>query len=264
MTDPPLVTLSRAVGEEIPVVASIPHSGTYIPLSVEATLTEEHRALLRNTDWYLDQLYRFLPAVGVTVIAASHSRYVADVNRNPDGVLFGAFFDAVVAETTAHGQPIYRTPPTSDDLATRIERYQRPYHETVDKELQRIQKRFGRALLLDLHSYMSPGEADVCLGNRHGTTTTQETLKAFKQGFESVGLSVAVNDPWAGGYVVRRHANLPTVEALQIELRYTTYLDGSTIDEPMRPRIDAPKWELLHAKLRQAFEGAVAAAITGT
>jgi N-formylglutamate amidohydrolase len=231
---------------------------------MEATLTEEHRAWLRNTDWYLDQLYRFLPAVGVTVIAASHSRYVADVNRDPDGVLFGAFFEAVVAETTAHGQPVYRQAPTLDDLATRIERYHRPYHAMVEQELKRVQRRFVRALLLDLHSYMSPGESDVCLGNRHGTTTTQATLKAFKQGFESVGLSVAVNDPWAGGYVVCRHASLPAVEALQIELRYTTYLDGSTIDEPMRPRIDAPKWELLQAKLRQALEGAVAAAIAGT
>jgi N-formylglutamate amidohydrolase len=227
-------------------------------------MTTEHRAWLRNTDWYLDQLYDFLPTMGVTVIAATHSRYVADVNRNPDGVLFGAFFDSVVAGTTAHGRPIYRKAPTLDDLATRIERYHRPYHATVDEELQRIQKCFGRALLLDLHSYMSPGEADVCLGNRHGMTTAQATLNAFSQGFESVGLSVAVNDPWAGGYVVRRHANLPAVEALQIELRYTTYLDGSTIDEPMRPRMDAAKWELLQAKLRQALEGAVAAAIAGT
>lgn len=263
MTVQSLVTLSRPEVEEAPVVASIPHSGTYIPPSMEATLTAEHRAWLRNTDWYLDQLYGFLPALGVTVVAATHSRYVADVNRDPAGVLFGAFFEAVVAETTAHGQPIYRTPPTSDDLATRIERYHRPYHVTVDKELQRIQKRFGRARLLDLHSYMSPGEADVCLGNRHGTTTTPVTLTAFRKGLEAVELSVAVNDPWAGGYVVRCHANLPVVEALQIELRYTTYLDCATIDEPTRPKIDIAKWDRLQAKLREALTIAVAAAFHG-
>ena len=142
MTFPPLVRLSRAVGEEVHVVASIPHSGTYIPPSIEATLTAEHRAWLRNTDWYLDQLYGFLPALGVTVVAATHSRYVADVNRDPDGVLFGGFFEAVVAETTAHGQPIYLEAPTSDDLATRIERYHRPYHAMVEQELERVQRRW--------------------------------------------------------------------------------------------------------------------------
>jgi N-formylglutamate deformylase len=260
VTDQPVVTLSRSVGDEVPVVACIPHSGTYIPPFIEATLTAEHLAWLRNTDWYLDQLYGFLPTLGVTVVAATHSRYVADVNRDPDGVLFGAFFEAVVAETTAHGQSVYRTPPTSDDLATRIERYHRPYHAMVEQELERVQKRFGRALLLDLHSYMSPGEVDVCLGNRHGMTTTQATLTAFTQGFESVGLSVGINDPWAGGHVIRRHAKLPAVEALQIELRYTTYLDCSTIDEPMRPTMDTRKWDLLQAKLRQALRSAVAAA----
>jgi N-formylglutamate amidohydrolase len=134
----------------------------------------------------------------------------------------------------------------------------------VEQELERVQKRFGRALLLDLHSYLSPGEMDVCLGNRHGKTTTQATLTAFTQGFESVGLSVGINGPWAGGYVIRRHAKLPAVEALQIELRYTTYLDCSTIDEPMRPTMDTTKWDRLQAKLRQALESAVAAAIAGT
>jgi len=263
VTVPSVVTLSRSAGEELPVVASLPHSGTYIPLFIEASLTAEHRTWLRNTDWYLDQLYAFLPAEGVTVIAATHSRYVADVNRDPEGPPFGAFFEAVVAETTAHGQAVYSTQPTSEDLTTRIERYHHPYHAWVERELQRVQKRFGRALLLDLHSYMAPGEADVCLGNRHGTTTTPATLNAFKQGFESVGMSVGINDPWAGGYVVRRHARLPAVEALQIELRYTTYLDCATIDEPTRPKIDIAKWDVLQAKLREALKLAVVASLPG-
>lgn len=258
MTIQPVVRVSRSGGLEVPVVASLPHSGTYLPPAIEVLLEPEHRVWLRNTDWYLDQLYNFLPAMGVTVLTATHSRYVADVNRDPDEALFGTFFKAVVAETTAHGQPVYQTPPTADDLATRVERFHRPYHAAVDQELSRVQRRYGRALLIDLHAYMSPGDADVCLGNRHGTTTTPATLTAFAQGFESVQLSVAANEPWAGGYVVRRHAAMPSVEALQLELRYTTYLDCSTIDAPMRPRIDAAKWNLLQARLQHAIRVACA------
>lgn len=264
MTVQPVITISRPEGREIPVVASLPHSGTYVPPSIEALLEAEHRHWLRNTDWYLDRLYSFLPSTGVTVVSATHSRYVADVNRDPNGTLFGPFFEAVVAESTAHGQPVYRVLPEPSDLATRIERFHRPYHVAVEQELQRVQKRFGRALLLDLHAYMSPGESDICLGNRHGSTTRPATLTAFAEGFESLGFSLGINEPWAGGYVVRRHADVPSIEALQIELRYTTYLDCSTIDEPGRPRIDAAMWAQLQARLQQAIGVARAALFADT
>ena len=44
------------------------------------------------------------------------------------------------------------------------------------------------------------------------------------------------NEPFAGGYIVRAYADPPTLEALQLEIRYTNYLDRSHIDEPEPPR----------------------------
>ncbi len=47
-------------------------------------MTPEAR-LLADTDWHVDRLYDFAPAMGASVIAATHSRYVIDLNRPPDG-----------------------------------------------------------------------------------------------------------------------------------------------------------------------------------
>jgi N-formylglutamate amidohydrolase len=39
---------------------------------------------LPDTDWHLEQLYDFLDALGASVLVATHSRYVVDLNRPPD------------------------------------------------------------------------------------------------------------------------------------------------------------------------------------
>jgi hypothetical protein len=57
---------------------------------------------------------------------------------------------------------------------------------------------------------------------------------------------------------VRSHASPPRIEALQIELRYTTYLDCSQIDEPDRPILEPDRLARARARVRQALEHAIA------
>ena len=74
---------------ELPIIASLPHSGVMIPSSVADLCTDLHLKTLRNTDWHLRELYDFLPALGVHVVQADFSRYVIDPNRNLKEPLFG-------------------------------------------------------------------------------------------------------------------------------------------------------------------------------
>jgi len=99
--DPEPFVLRRPEGRPLPIVASLPHSGVRVPASIAERFTPAHRAWLRNTDWHLPELHEFLPQVGVTTIAATHSRYVVDLNRDPAGPLYGDFHRAVIARTTA-------------------------------------------------------------------------------------------------------------------------------------------------------------------
>ena len=66
-----------------PLLLSIPHMGTYLPPAIAERLTDEARRV-PDTDWHLDRLYAFARELGASVLQATHSRYVIDLNRPPD------------------------------------------------------------------------------------------------------------------------------------------------------------------------------------
>ncbi len=125
-------------GQTVPIVASLPHSGTDVPPRIAQQFTEEHRRTLINTDWYLRELYSFLPELGITTIAATHSRYVVDLNREVKEPKLGNFWASVVALETATGKPIYLVPPTAQDIEERVNRYYWPYHERLSQIIATI------------------------------------------------------------------------------------------------------------------------------
>src|SRR5262245_13966431 len=244
--------------EAVPIVASLPHSGMYVPPEIERLFTQRHRQWLRNTDWFLPQLYSFLPDLGVTMVEATHSRYVTDLNRDPSGELFGSFARAVIAEATADGAPIYTELPDPSALTERVRAFHAPYHAILRRILAYTVERFGRALLLDLHSFMGPIHNDVCIGDRWGRSCSSDVSDAFHDAFSAEGFDVVRNAPFAGGHIVRRHASPPTVAALQLEVRYTTYLGCSQVEEPGRPKLDPPRIAAAQARLRPAVARAIA------
>ncbi|MFB9262209.1 N-formylglutamate amidohydrolase [Bradyrhizobium erythrophlei] len=240
-------------GKTVPVVASMPHSGTFVPPSIARAFTPLHRAWLRSTDWYLPQVYDFLPELGVTTIAATHSRYVTDLNRDPEGLLFGSFRKSVFSDSMFDGTPIYREAPDAQSLLRRLVKYHSPYHEELSNILGRALTSCDRVLLLDLHSFFGPIDDDICIGDLRGASCHQETTTIAVNAFERRGFRVVCNEPFSGGYLIRKHHNAST-EALQIELHYATYLDCRRIDEPVRPQIDTKRLQHLKPRLRNAFK----------
>jgi N-formylglutamate deformylase len=245
-------------GTTVPVVASLPHSGLYVPAQIDALFEAKHRHWLRNTDWFLPELYSFLPELGVTTLAATHSRYVVDLNRDPLAELHGNFARALIAKETAHGAPVYQSEQDPDALRARVSAYHAPYHRALRDLLDETISRFGRALLLDMHSFMGPIANDVCIGDVHGTSSTARTCKAFEEALRQREFDVVCDEPFAGGYIVRTYADPPKLEALQLELRYTNYIDCSLIDE-QPPSLDRDRIAKAQARLRPALHQAIAA-----
>ena len=67
----------------VPILISVPHCGTAFP---EELIDQYNTSLLPSpddTDWYVDRLYDFAPAMGITMITAHYSRWVIDLNRDP-------------------------------------------------------------------------------------------------------------------------------------------------------------------------------------
>jgi N-formylglutamate deformylase len=243
-------------GRVLPVVASIPHSGTFVPEWLASKLEPQQLEALWNSDWFLAELYDFLPALGVQLLVATHSRYVGDLNRR-EALPFGDFWRAMVPERTATGLPVYRQRPTEAELGRMRDEHHRPYHERLSAILDELRNRFGRVYLLDLHSFFGLIDDDVCLGNADGVTCAEPLIGAFEDGFRQHGFQTVRNRVFAGGHITRHYGARADVEALQVELRYTCYHDCTHIDEPVRPVPDPVRIAAARARLRGVFEHAL-------
>ncbi len=142
----------------LPLLVSMPHSGTYVPPEIEERLTAAAKTL-PDTDWHIPRLYDFLGELDVSVIQATHSRYVIDLNRAPDNraLYAGASNTELCPSSTFDEQPIYLDGQAlgEEEVAARRATYWQPYHDRLAKELAAIKAKHGIALLWDAHSIRS-------------------------------------------------------------------------------------------------------------
>ena len=230
-----------------PLLVSIPHCGTWIPPELAAEMTPEALEV-PDTDFHLPRLYHFLDERDVSVLAATHSRYVIDLNRAPDGsVLYPGASNTELCPTTRFDfKPVYRDPKGPDlaEIARRIDTYWRPYHAKLEQELRRIRDRHGYAVLFDAHSIVSvcprffEGRlTDFNLGTGGGASCdaglAQQLIVVAKAypAYTSV-----LNGRFKGGYITRQYGNpAGGVHAVQLELSERTYM----IESPPFPYDEA-------------------------
>jgi N-formylglutamate deformylase len=220
-----------------PLLVSMPHVGTHVPPAIAARMT--NLALtLPDTDWNIDRLYDFLDEIGAPVIQATHSRYVIDLNRAPDGKpLYPGVSNTELCPTTQFdGGPIYRTgqAPGEAEVAERLQAYWRPYHERLAAELQAIKARHGYALLFDAHSirsvvprFFAGRLPDLNLGTGDGASAAPGlAARLIEAAGEAGGYSSVLNGRFKGGYITRRYGRpVERVHAVQLELAEATYMD---------------------------------------
>ena len=94
---------------DAPLLVSIPHTGTEIPPDIEAGLVSPWLAR-KDTDWWIERLYDFAGDLGATIIRATHSRTVIDVNRDPSGASLypGQATTGLCPTETFDGEPLYK------------------------------------------------------------------------------------------------------------------------------------------------------------
>ncbi len=237
-----------------PFIFSFPHSGEMLTHEMEWQLKPEAVKFLPNVDWYLPELYGFLKKYKASLISTPHSRYVVDVNRPPDTQIFGNYRRSLVYETNTWDEEIYQLPPTQKELERRIKRYYDPYHEELEKLVGEMVAKFGKVYLIDIHSFMGLVEEDVCLGNRHNSTCSELFFETCCEAFESEGFKIAKNKVFIGGYITKSYAIQEMVETLQIELRYSNYIEAHELDQRHAPsKSSSPFYETSY-RLERVFE----------
>jgi N-formylglutamate deformylase len=222
-----------------PLLVSVPHDSTFIPPEIAARMTP---AALKtpDTDWHVAKLYDFAASLGASMLTPTHSRYVVDLNRDPNGAELypGADNTELCPATTFEFEPIYRDRQAPDDaeIADRIETYWRPYHEKLAGEIAAMRDRFGIAVLFDGHSIKSEVPrffdgriADLNLGTGGGASADPDLAQAALSLLSASGYSTVLDDRFTGGYITRHYgAPAAGIHAVQLELTWRSYMDEAT------------------------------------
>ena len=225
------------------VIIHVPHDSCVIPADArrQFLLTEEEmaRELIRMTDHHTKKLF----AEGVSadqIVRAEVSRLVVDVERFEDNDLepMSRRGMGVVYERTCDGDAL-RRPISTPDRQTLIDTWYRPHHERLAALTQQIIDRYGRALLVDAHSFPSkplpyeldqrPDRPEICIGTDEFHTPTP-LATAFVDTFRAGGFDdVRLNAPFSGAMVSHRHYRTDKrVLAVMVEVNRQLYLDESS------------------------------------
>ncbi len=242
-----IYTLERGTA---PLVVSLPHDGSVIPDEFAQRMHPRARQS-PDTDWHVSRLYAVARELGASVLTPRYSRYVADLNRPPDGhsLYPGKRGTGLVSDVMFDGDPIYLDgeTPTPDEIASRLEHYWRPYHRALEEELRRLRDVHGHVVLWDGHSIRSvvpmlfEGRLpDFNFGTGGGTSCRAALISALESVLAGRSdYSHVVNGRFKGGYITRHYGDPEHgVDAVQLELAQVTYMDEDSfayLPERARP-----------------------------
>ncbi len=251
-----------------PLLISMPHTGTFLPPDIATRLTG---AALRlpDTDWHMERLYDFTGALGASFIAATHSRYVIDLNRPPDDASLypGQDTTGLCPVDTFRREPLYlsgRQPDTAE-IQRRIGQYWEPYHAALQSELDRLLQLHRRVILWDAHSicavvprFFDGRLPDLNFGSAGGTACDQRLAQRVLEIARSHPRYTSVLDGrFKGGYIMRRYGRPHAgVHAIQLELAQVTYMSEEypyALDESHAATLRPVLMELLEAVLQTSL-----------
>ena len=184
----------------------MPHAGTHVPADIAALLT--------------------------------HSRYVIDLNRPPDGASLypGQSVTSLCPVDGFDSEPLYQSKadePDDAEVARRRELYWKPYHDQLRTELDRIKAVHGVAMLWDAHSIRSvlprffEGKLpDLNLGTADGQSCdpalAQQLLAIAKM---APAHTSVLNGRFKGGYITRNYGQPEQgFHAVQLEMTQSSYM----------------------------------------
>jgi N-formylglutamate amidohydrolase len=233
----------------VPVLLSVPHAGRDYPSELLDALRLPPAVLLRLEDRYADVLTRRCVQLGYPVIMAHRARAWIDLNRDEQdidtemvqgarrsdypapGIKQRGGLGLIPRRLSGDGE-LWKRQFTLAEIQQRIMSFHQPYHRSIAEVLGRMQQRFGVAILLDLHS-MPPIRPEstapvsqFVVGDRFGQSAGSQYAELLLGRLQASGFNAALNHPYAGAYILRRHARpRANIHAIQLEVDRSLYLD---------------------------------------
>ena len=267
--------VKMAPSQSVPLVFNSPHSGRCYPQAFLDQSRLDARRIRKSEDFYVDELFAHAVSVGAPLLVAHFPRADLDVNREPyelDPKMFAGRLPSyaniastrvagglgTVPRLVAENVEIYAHPLRVGEALTRIETIYRPYHACLRQLVARTHARFGQAVLFDCHSMPASVRAasstvrpDFIIGDRYGTSASQELSRAAALFLQQLGYNVTRNKPYAGGFITE-HYGRPArgLHALQIEVNRGLYFDEELLEK-------RPGFEMLASDLAQFIDAMV-------
>lgn len=231
------IKLYDFVQGQVPLLISIPHLGTYVPPDVQACLQPDVLEL-SDTDWHLDQVYDFSASLGASVLSATHSRYVVDLNRPLSGESLypGQTTTGLFPTETFRGDALYLAgrEPNEAEQKRRGATYWQPYHDALQAELARLKALHGQVLLWEAHSIASVLPRlfdnrlpDLNLGTNSGESCSETVFDGVLQALKSQSsYNWVSNGRFKGGFITRHYGRPQDgIHAIQLEMSQCLYMD---------------------------------------
>lgn len=249
--------VERPTGDPIPLIFDSPHSGSIYPDDFNHVI--DRMTLRRSEDAHVEEIFAGVTTQGATLLHALFPRSYIDPNRNSDDIdvtmIDGEWPHEVnpTSKTLSRGVgliwrdmkafgPIYDRQLSPDEIRTRLETCWRPYHQALAALIDEAHEQHGRVVHIDCHSMASMGDRttedgavprpDFVVSDREGTTCEPEITDLVADHLRRAGYSVAINDPYKGFELVRRHGR-PAEQrhSLQIEINRALYMDEATLSK---------------------------------
>lgn len=233
---------------KLPIIISVPHGGKIIAPEISDSTLLSHRDIFSDGDPLTREIYNFRNEVAF-YFESSIARATVDLNRSPDD-LPPKNQDGIIKSHIVTGKGIYRKNrlPKDKTLRLLLKKYYKPYHEGLGKKSKKSYLFCG----IDCHTMLdrapsisaNPGRQRpfICLSNRgdhqgnsvrgRRLTCPPEMIRSLanflKEQFPQEAHDITINDPFQGGYIVRRHSN--NLPWMQIELNRRSYLASQWFD----------------------------------
>lgn len=238
----------------IALVLDSPHSGEWYPDDFDHAPSRD--IVRRAEDAHIARLWHPATMLGATLIEARFPRSYIDPNRSlldidselladvwPDPIMPSRKTQqgiGLVWRLARGGTPMYSRKLTSAEVRARIDNCWRPYHAALDEAMDATHARFGGVWHINCHSMPAVGDAlsddpgreraDFVLGDRDGTTCESALTELVARTVRDMGYTVAINDPYKGVEIVRKHGRPhENRHSLQIEIKRTLYMNEDTL-----------------------------------
>lgn len=263
--DAPAFRMSDVAEAKIPFLIAAPHGGRDYSTDIWQKMRNPHSTSLSLEDRLVDQIAKAVSIrTGAAALIAQAPRALIDLNRDPNDIDWQMVTDGrperrvsnaanrrartglgLIPRRLLRAGEIWKTPLSRKELEERIRRVHSPYHHTLDRMLQSLRDRFGLAFLLDLHSMppLAPAkrrnrQVEFVVGDRFGASAPDSISSGAIDFFDRRGRVAERNSPYAGGYILDRHARpMGQIFGLQLEICRSTYLDHTLTSAT--PRIGA-------------------------